>query len=45
MQQFNKLVELLHIEGNFAYVTGTLTPGEQVIVGGASKVIEGKIYD
>jgi len=40
-----ELVELLHIEGNFAYVTGTLTPGEQVIVGGASKVIEGKIYD
>ena len=40
-----ELVELIHIEDNYAYVTGTLSPGEQIIVGGASKVIEGKIYN
>ena len=40
-----ELVELIHIEDNYAYVTGTLSSGEQIIVGGASKVIEGKIYN
>ena len=40
-----ELVELLHVEDRFAYVSGTLSPGEKIIVGGASKVIEGKIYN
>ena len=36
---------LLHVEDRLAYVSGTLSPGEKIIVGGASKVIEGKIYN
>ena len=40
-----ELVELLHVEDRLAYVSGTLSPGEKIIVGGASKVIEGKIYN
>ena len=35
-------VELVHIEKNMAYVSGTLKTGDQVIVGGASKVAEGQ---
>lgn len=35
-------VELIHIEKNMAYVSGTLKTGDQVIVGGASKVAEGQ---
>ena len=40
-----ELVELLHVEDRLAYVSGTLSPGEKIIVGGASKVIEGKVYN
>lgn len=35
-------VELIHIEQNMAYVSGTLQTGDQVVVGGASKVAEGQ---
>jgi RND family efflux transporter MFP subunit len=35
-------VELIHIEKDMAYVSGTLRTGDQVIVGGASKVAEGQ---
>ncbi|MDA8885601.1 efflux RND transporter periplasmic adaptor subunit [Porticoccaceae bacterium] len=35
-------VELIHIENTMAYVSGTLKTGDRVIVGGASKVVEGQ---
>ena len=35
-------VELIHIEKNMAYVSGTLKTGDMVIVGGSSKVSEGQ---
>ena len=35
-------VELIHIENNMAYVSGTIKNGDLVIIGGASKVAEGQ---
>ena len=35
-------VELIHIENNMAYVSGTIKDGDLVIIGGASKVAEGQ---
>ena len=35
-------VELIHIENNMAYVSGTIKDGDMVIVGGASRVAEGQ---
>ena len=35
-------VDLIHIEKNMAYVSGTLKTGDMVIVGGSSKVSEGQ---
>ena len=36
------LVRILHFENNYAYVSGTLTDGDLVILGGLSKIIEGQ---
>jgi hypothetical protein len=36
------LVELIYIENNRAFVSGTLQSGDRVIVGGASKVADGQ---
>ena len=35
-------VELIHIEKNMAYVSGTIQDGDLVIIGGAAKVAEGQ---
>ena len=35
-------VELIHIENNMAYVSGTIKDGDLVIVGGASRIAEGQ---
>ena len=40
--QQKEYVELIHIENTMAYVSGTLKTGDRVIVGGASKVVEGQ---
>ena len=36
------LVEIIYFEGEYAYVGGTLNDGDQIILGGAQKIIEGK---
>ena len=36
------LVEILHFEGEYAYVNGTLNDGDLIVLGGAQKIIEGK---
>lgn len=36
------LVEIIYFEGEYAYVDGTLKDGDQIILGGAQKIIEGK---
>ena len=36
------LVEIIYFEGEYAYVRGTLNDGDQIILGGAQKIIEGK---
>lgn len=36
------LVQVLHFENNYAYVSGTLKDGDLVILGGLSKIIEGQ---
>ena len=36
------LVQVLHFENNYAYVSGTLRDGDLVIKGGLSKIIEGQ---
>ena len=39
------LVDVIYFEGQYAYVNGTLKDGDLVILGGAKKIIEGKIID
>ena len=36
------LVQVLHFENNYAYVSGTLKDGDLVVLGGLSKIIEGQ---
>ena len=36
------LVELHHVEDEYAYISGTISNGDQVVVGGALRVIEGQ---
>mgnify|MGYP001556248678 CR=1 FL=1 len=36
------LVEIIYFEGEYAYVGGTLNDGDQIILGGPQKIIEGK---
>jgi RND family efflux transporter MFP subunit len=38
-----EIVELIHVEGDNAYVTGTISTGDMVVSGGAEKVIENEI--
>ena len=40
-----ELVEVIYYEGTNAYVSGTLKNGDQVIKGGATKVIEGQLIN
>ena len=39
------LVDIIYFEGEYAYVNGTLKNGDLVILGGAQKIIEGKIIN
>ena len=39
------LVDVIYFEGQYAYVNGTLKDGDLVVLGGAKKIIEGKIID
>ena len=36
------IVQIIHFENNFAFVSGTLKDGDLVILGGLSKIIEGQ---
>ena len=38
-----ELVEVIYYEGTNAFVSGTLKNGDQVVKGGAAKVIEGQL--
>ena len=37
------LVDVIYFEDEYAFVNGTLNNGDLVILGGAQKIIEGKI--
>ena len=37
------LVDVIYFEDEYAFVSGTLNNGDLVILGGAQKIIEGKI--
>jgi len=37
-----EIVELHHVEDEYAYISGTISNGDQVVVGGALRVIEGQ---
>ena len=39
------LVEILYFEGEYAFVNGTLNDGDLVVLGGAQKIIEGKLLN
>ena len=36
------IVEIIYFENDYAYVNGTLNNGDLLVLGGASKIIEGK---
>ena len=38
-----EIVELIHVEGDSAYISGTISTGDMVVSGGAEKVIENEI--
>ena len=38
-----EIVELIHVEGDNAYISGTISTGDMVVSGGAEKVIENQI--
>lgn len=38
-----EIVELIHVEGDNAYISGTISTGDMVVSGGAEKVIENEI--
>ena len=40
-----ELVEVIYYEGKNVYVSGTLSDGDLVIKGGATKVIEGQLIN
>ena len=44
-QVVRDLVDVIYFEGEYAYVNGTLKNGDLVILGGAQKIIEGKLID
>jgi hypothetical protein len=39
------LVDVIYFEGEYAFVNGTLKNGDLIILGGAQKIIEGKILN
>jgi len=39
------LVDIIYFEGEYAYVNGTLKNGDLIILGGAQKIIEGKLIN
>ena len=41
-QVVRDLVEIIYFEGEYAYVNGTLKNGDLIVLGGPSKIIEGK---
>ena len=38
----NEAVEILHIDGERAYVRGTFQPGAEIVAGGTNRVIAGQ---
>jgi hypothetical protein len=36
------LVDIIYFEDEYAFVNGTLQDGDLIVLGGASKIIEGK---
>jgi hypothetical protein len=38
-----EIVELIYVEGDNAYISGTISTGDMVVAGGAEKVIENEI--
>ena len=43
MKVAKEIVELIHVEGDNAYISGTISTGDMVVSGGAEKVIENEI--
>jgi hypothetical protein len=39
------LVEIIYFDDNYAYVNGTISNGDKIILGGASKVVQGMVLD
>ena len=42
-QVAKEIVELIHVEGNNAFITGTINNGDMVVSGGAEQVIDSEI--
>ena len=42
-QVSKEIVELIHVEGNNAYISGTVNTGDMVVSGGAEQVIDSEI--
>ena len=40
---FKQIVEIIHIEGAAAFISGTISTGDKVASGGAAKVIDTEI--
>ena len=38
-----EIVELVHVEGDNAFIAGTISTGDMVVAGGAEQVIESEI--
>jgi hypothetical protein len=39
------LVEIIYFDDNYAFVNGTIASGDSIILGGASKIVQGKVLD
>ena len=39
------LVEIIYFDDNYAFVNGTIVSGDSIILGGASKIVQGKVLD
>ena len=39
------IVEILYFDDNYAYVNGTISSGDKIILGGASKVVQGMVLE
>ena len=42
-QVSKEIVELIHVEGDNAFISGTISTGDMVVAGGAERVIESEI--